>query len=56
MSESTLIEIIEFESGGLDKYLKETFAKELEILGQNEEIKKYSLLNKGGDWVEIRKI
>ena len=48
MSESTLIEIIEFKSSGLDKYLKETFAKELEILmftnkGGGNGIKKKSL-------------
>lgn len=48
MSELTLIKIIEFESGGLDKYLKEVFAKELEILmftnkGKGNGIKKNSL-------------
>lgn len=45
MSELTLIKIIEIkiESGGLDKYLKDTFAKELEILGERTEIKKKSL-------------
>lgn len=45
MSELTLIKIreIKIESGGLDQYLKETFAKELEILGETKEIKKNSL-------------
>lgn len=56
MSEFTLIEIIEFEIWNLDQYLKETFSKELEILGETKEIKKYSLLNKGDDCVLIRKI